>query len=542
LTQTIQDDIGKNNNWDDDLAPVSINTTSRGGLYDGGTTIYLDGTYPGISPNSWIVLTSPGLDSAVYLIKTTTERTMADFLLSARVTGLTLEAIVPETPEETLANDLKKFKLRKTSIHVQSEKLEPAEISFEKPVKLSSIVLDCDVNGLKEGQLLAITGELEGDPGVIRSEIAVIDRLTNPSDPTDCTKIYFTQNLTNTYKRDTVTLNANVARASHGEAKTGILGSGDPSQRRQEFVLKQKPLTFVSAPTATGAKSTLKIRINDILWKEYPSLYDLKPGEKGYIIRIENDRRTRVIFGDGIRGARPPAGIDNIRADYRVGIGKSGLLKADQLTMLKSRPLGVRKVTNPIAPTGAEDPEDLSQARENAPLTVLTLDRLVSLEDFENFAISFRGIGKAKAVRTWDCGKEIVQLTVATFDGKPVESTSETYENLVKRINDAKDPLIQVRFKDFTHKTFNVTAEIVVSKDRDPESVKLAVSTALRNKFSFENMQFGQAITQSEVIALIQRIEGVVMVDLNYLYYGEEKGISDLVPEEATDILSSARY
>ena len=80
-------------------------------------------------------------------------------------------------------------------------------------------------------------------------------------------------------------LNANVARATHGETKEAVLGGGDPSQNLQHFVLKEKPLTYVSAPTPTGVKSSLEIRVDDVSWKETQSLYDLGP--KGSLLHYQ---------------------------------------------------------------------------------------------------------------------------------------------------------------------------------------------------------------------------------------------------------------
>src|SRR6185295_6720744 len=117
------------------------------------------------------------------------------------------------------------------------------------------------------------------------------------------------------------------------------------------------------------------------------------------VTRIADDGTVTVQFGDGITGARVPTGTENVSAKYRVGIGLEGMLAANQLNLLMSRPLGLKEVTNPTPPTGAEDPEKLDQARENAPLTVLTLERIVSLPDFEDFSRAFGGIGKAQA--TW---------------------------------------------------------------------------------------------------------------------------------------------
>ena len=131
------------------------------------------------------------------------------------------------------------------------------------------------------------------------------------------------------YKQYTASLNANVAHATHGETKNDILGSGDPSQRQQQFILKEVPLTFVSAPTTKGSKSSLTIRINSILWKEAGYLYNLRSNDHAYILRLDNDGTAHITFGDSIHGAKPPSGIENIEAEYRVGIGKDGMLEKD---------------------------------------------------------------------------------------------------------------------------------------------------------------------------------------------------------------------
>ena len=45
-----------------------------------------------------------------------------------------------------------------------------------------------------------------------------------------------------------------------------------------------------------------------------------------------------------------------------------------------------------------------------------------------------------------------------------------------------------------------------------------AIRSALLQTFSFDQREFGQAVTASEIIATIQGIDGVVAVDLDTLY------------------------
>src|SRR5262249_54795912 len=152
----------------------------------------------------------------------------------------------------------------------------------------------------------------------------------------------------------------------------------------------------------SGSASTLKVYVNDVLWQEVPFFNGHGPTERIYVTRRDDESVTTLQFGDGITGARLPTGQDNVRAEYRRGIGLGGLMQPGQLSQLMSRPLGLSGVVNPEAAQGAADPETRDEARTNAPLTVLTLERAVSLQDYEDFARTFAGIAKAQAVFVWD--------------------------------------------------------------------------------------------------------------------------------------------
>ena len=87
-----------------------------------------------------------------------------------------------------------------------------------------------------------------------------------------------------------------------------LLGGGDASEKFQRFKLRQPPLTYASAANASGAASTLEVRVNDLLWQEAPTLYGRGAKEHVYIARRGDDGSTTVQFGDGVTGARLPSG------------------------------------------------------------------------------------------------------------------------------------------------------------------------------------------------------------------------------------------
>jgi hypothetical protein len=353
----------------------------------------------------------------------------------------------------------------------------------------------------------------QDDPVV--AEVAFLDLITSNKEQTILTLI---DPLANLFDRTTVSVLANVAPATHGETRTEVLGSGDASKRFQRFRLRQKPLTYVAAPVAGGGLSTLELRVNGVLWHEAPDFFRLGPREREYVLRRDDDANTTVRFGDGVHGARLPSDVENVEAVYRTGIGLPGEVGENRISLLATRPLGVKSVTNPVAATGAADPETRDQARENGPMTVLTLDRVVSLRDFEDFARSFSGIGKAQARTLWASGHRLVHLTVAGVGGAPVAPGSALDKNFRQALDLLRDPFQALTVETYEHLLFRVRLKVQVDPDYVRATVLAGVEAALRDAFSFDARDFGQSVFLSEVMAVAQGVAGVVYVDVDLLY------------------------
>jgi phage-related baseplate assembly protein len=320
------------------------------------------------------------------------------------------------------------------------------------------------------------------------------------------------------YDRATVAINANVAPATHGETVSEIAGGGDASRPNQRFQLKQSPLTYVSTTDPSGRAATLQVRVNDLLWSEVPTLYGRDRRERVYALRQSDDGKTTIQFGDGVEGARLPSGQNNIRLGFRKGIGQDGNLRAGQLSMLLTRPLGVTSAANPSASSGGQDPENLAGARQNAPLHVLTLERAVSTQDYIDFSRSFSGVARAYGIWIGDGRARGVHLTVVGPDGAEIPSGSETLKNLIGALRRYGDRLLPLSVQSYVPATFQLKATVKVADDADPAKVLAAVEGALRAAYSFDARDFGQPITIDAVYATIQTVSGVVAADINQLY------------------------
>lgn len=467
-------------------------------------TIDLDLIYPKVLKGSWLALSQPG-EVALFQAKEVVEAARADFGLTGKTTRVQL-----------VGEKLKDFEdsVRATVVYTEPELLTIAPEPLTTPVEQDSIWLDALVPTLAADRWLAVTGE-DLDTGEVQSEIRAV-KSTSVKDGTPL--VVLTQALNSRYKRDTVTVNANVAAATHGETKIEVLGNGDGSQEFQSFPLTFKPLTHLSGTDPSGARSTLEIRVNEVLWKEAPSFHGLGPHDRRYIKRMGNDGKVTVSFGDGRTGARLPSGSQNVAATYRAGLGLEGMVKAGQISLLLTRPLGVGGVLNPNAPVGADNPEKLEDARRNAPLTVLTLDRIVSLRDYEDFARAFAGVGKAQARLLWDGGQQLIHLTLAASDGGAFPEDSQPFGNLLDAIDLARHPAHRVAANSYRERRFHLAAEVLVDPDRRPADVLQAATTRLAETYSPVARDLGQGVSASEILAVLQTVDGVVAANVRELF------------------------
>lgn len=494
----------------------------RGGS---GNTIYLDAVYPEIVNESWVVF-ADGQNVELYEVLEAVEDSRAGFTLIAKTTRLKLSGEGPDTLFDT--------RVRQTTVWGGADELPIARARVDGPVggpSQLSIPLERPIPALPGDRPLIVTGNVAGSAG---DELARELAWTAKPDDTEPTQTVLhlraSAPLANSYERGTVSIAANVAYASHGESRSEILGSGDAAAPFQRFTLKGSPLTYVpSEDSPSGAASTLTVRVNELEWHERRDLYGLGGRERVYAVTIDDDGKATVEFGDGETGARLPSGVENVRAHYRVGTGLAGLVKAGQLTLLSNPPLGVKRVTNPFAATGASDPEAGDAARAHAPLTVRTLDRTVSLDDFEDFAASFAGVGKAQASWLWSGEQRLIVITLAAAGGEPLDPSSVAFSDLAKALVAAGEPRRPVRLVPYVARPFQVAARLVLDPDFLASTVVERAAATLRDSLAFERRAFAQPVAQSEIEAALQAVAGVVAVDLTALHFVGDSGVSPLL-------------
>ncbi len=489
-----------------------------------GLPVSLDAAYPKIVAQGLALLVTPN-DCGLYRIAEVSETSRAQFAIAGKSTCIDLDG-----------QDLARFSamVRSLGVFAQSEKLQRGFAPKLSPVQGNVVEVAADASALPAQRRVLIQGiRIKDGTGLVHpAEVVSVASAPGGS------ALTIDPPLPAALHRQSVVVFANVARATHGETVTQVLGAGDAGKRFQRFELKHAPLTYRSADTEDGSDSALTVRVGGIEWDEKPTLYGSGATERAYAVRVDAQDKQWVVFGDGVQGARLPSGTNNVEARYRKGLGSQGNVAAEQLTQLVTRPLGLKSVSNPAPALGGVDREPADRARRTMPLGTRTLGRVVSLLDYEDFALARVGIAKAQAQVLALDGGPTIALTVAAQDGVPFTTTNPVWTELLSSLKHAGDPHVRVVLLSYRPSTFFLGLKIKRDPAYERKALLASVEAALRAHFAFAVRALGQPVLQSEVIAAVHAVPGVVAVDLDALYGGTAPA-SQTVPSRQTRLLAS---
>ncbi len=492
--------------------------------------IFLDSTYDdakGTADNpGWVVLLSDNVAPFVAHVRDARPVTKIGFTLSAKSTRLSLNF------GETVPKN--QFLLRSTVVLTGNEQLTlQNNLPLPDPLSGSKLILDGLYPQLTSGQTVILQGTLydpDANPPseVINAEAAILAAAPVVDTANNITTVTLKTALAESYVRAGAVLLANIAEATQGETvKDEVLGSGNGTAF-QTFKLKKSPLTYLPAADAdsvSAVESALLVTVNGVSWNEKPTLFDSPPDGQGFTAVQDDDEKTIVTFGDGVFGARPSTGRDNIRARYRKGLGTSGNVEIGGIQQLIDSSPGVQKVTNPQAAFGGADREGVDKVRTNAAGSLSTFGRAVSAADYAALALSYPGVAKASAAwvnRDWLTLKALdhpyVQLVVATTDQQPLAEQPTFAAKLRSFLDQRRDPNVSLRITDFMPINMQLVASVEIDSAFPQQATLAKVQAALSPAvnpdgtigfFAFERLSFGESLHLSAVYAQLQSVPGV---------------------------------
>lgn len=180
--------------------------------------------------------------------------------------------------------------------------------------------------------------------------------------------------------------------------------------------------------------NSISLYINGYAWQEKTTFARSNSLSQHFIVDVNTSGQAYVMFGDGTFGQIPPIGY-SIIVNYRTSTGSDGnLVSENTITNLGALPTipGVTQVdaTNPLKPSGGSHYEGMAQIKFRAPLSLRTLERAVSYQDYVDVALLAPGVEKAKV--RFCCGESsCIQIYIAPNDGGiaqiPLLQSTETF-------------------------------------------------------------------------------------------------------------------
>lgn len=322
-----------------------------------------------------------------------------------------------------------------------------------------------------------------------------------------------------------VTVYGNLAEATQGKAeKEAVLGNGDNRATFQTFKLPKAPLTYLLDPGGTPPEAPeLQLYVDGRLWSRVDAFFGQAADAQVYIVREDANGESWVQFGDGKTGARLPTGVGNLVALYRSGQGAYGTLAPDSKVQVGARIERLEAAHLPGTVSGGEQPESGEKAREAAPGKIQSLDRLVSLQDFETETLAIPGVRRARAAWQMVDGVPAVVLTVLMETGREAELAD--VRSTLNHDNRCRGPArVPIVVQAGALRPVWLDASVTIDPSYRQDEVLAACRLALgveevgaeetgatpRGLFVVERRRFAQPEYASRVEGLIQNVAGVL--------------------------------
>lgn len=214
----------------------------------------------------------------------------------------------------------------------------------------------------------------------------------------------------------------NTVWACEAETHTDeILGSGKGNQHEQYYMSKKPVLSESIWINEAGKLSEMDMKnISDSKKCEFKEVKDSAGGTREFWVKWINtedflnsdpydrhytiDRAQGAIaFGDGINGAVPPIGNNNIKTDYKSGGGKKGNVGEGALKELKTSIAFVDSVINILPAEGGFDNEAEENVLLRGPKLIKHRNRAITAEDYEWIVLQYsRDVARVKCISNFN--------------------------------------------------------------------------------------------------------------------------------------------
>lgn len=293
-------------------------------------------------------------------------------------------------------------------------------------------------------------------------------------------------------------------------------------------VVQQEPQTDINLGVTTGVidqivnlptnyvHNSLSLLVGADLWELKGTLAFSQPTDKHFVIEVSTLRIPYIRFGDNINGAVPPGG-QTLLGDYMTTEGSEGNVDADTITEVVTNLVftGVSsiEVNNSLAAVAGTDVEDLIRIKRSAPLSLKTLDRAVTQDDYRSIALLAPGVDKAEV--DYNCGKT-VDIYVAP-NGGGIASASFT-DSVKDYFEDKRMVTTEVQVipagESYIYIDLEATAKFRISSIVAAQDIR----DILIANYNYAASKVNRSIRISDITSLIDNLDRIDYVTIKDLF------------------------
>lgn len=295
---------------------------------------------------------------------------------------------------------------------------------------------------------------------------------------------------------------------------------------------------------------SVKVSVNSVPWTKYDSLYDMKRGTKGYLVKTGISGGLDIYFGNGSFGEIPVEGA-TIEVEYLITDGIKGNLSGSKDLNFKFETEGFDSLGNTynlnqllesaftVAPVMGSDPESVELTKLIAPMQSHSFV-LATPENYEAFLSRYGMFSYLDAYNTTDDGfiddDNVIYLFMLPDTARKLSKNND-YFNLNQDefffSEDEKNGILNVLEKSGQQM---ITTEVKIVEPKVQffrMDVKVRyfegydksnLYTAIRSKISdyLINITRRDRLPKSDIIALLEGIEGIDSVNVRFVSEKEE--------------------
>lgn len=267
--------------------------------------------------------------------------------------------------------------------------------------------------------------------------------------------------------------------------------------------------------TDSLADGTVEVTIADNKWTEVNDVTKEVNNTQTYSTDEDRYDRAYILFHRNFKAMLPSDTTSTVTIRFLNTIAEYGEVAAgiinkveDPSTDLNDNSLyNLLAVTNIENSSGSAPRESVEHAQIHAPEKLTTVDRAITLDDYNNLINAYPGVARGIAL-DWNTPKYVsepylVKCYIVPNDLVPASQAQLTV--LKNYLSERKMSTIHVDVEEADYVSIDVSANIYVNATEDQfESIKEDIETALINYFKPDIMDFSDGIKTSTIITLIQ--------------------------------------